>query len=123
MGDCGIYPGCSGNGNSFITYCFRPQESEEPGMEWLKPWLQAKVEAVKVRHIPSHNPFMEAYAMSHNSYTTRMWIVAGTLKIDENPPKQIQGRSVKPSSNRSMCGRHPEFEIHVEFPSCASQYG
>lgn len=35
-------------------------ESEEPGMEWLMPWLQPKVGAIKVKHIPSHNPFMEA---------------------------------------------------------------
>jgi putative NIF3 family GTP cyclohydrolase 1 type 2 len=35
-------------------------ESEEPGMEWLQPWLQPKVGNIKVSHIPSHNPFMEA---------------------------------------------------------------
>ncbi|MBA4056965.1 MAG: NGG1p interacting factor NIF3 [Marivirga sp.] len=35
-------------------------ESEEPGMEWLQPWLQPKVGNIKVNHIPSHNPFMEA---------------------------------------------------------------
>lgn len=33
-------------------------ESEEPGMDWLVPWLQPKV-AVNVRNIPSHNPFVE----------------------------------------------------------------
>lgn len=35
-------------------------ESEEPGMEWLVPWLQPKVGTIKVTHVPSHNPFMEA---------------------------------------------------------------
>lgn len=35
-------------------------ESEEPGMEWLAPWLQPKVGEIKVKHIPSHNPFQEA---------------------------------------------------------------
>lgn len=35
-------------------------ESEEPGMEWLQPWLQPKVGNIKVKHIPSHNPFTEA---------------------------------------------------------------
>ena len=35
-------------------------ESEEPGMEWLVPWLQPKVQAVKVTHVPSHYPFKEA---------------------------------------------------------------
>jgi putative NIF3 family GTP cyclohydrolase 1 type 2 len=34
-------------------------ESEEPGMEWLVPWLQPKVSDVKVTHIPSHYPFKE----------------------------------------------------------------
>jgi putative NIF3 family GTP cyclohydrolase 1 type 2 len=33
-------------------------ESEEPGMDWLVSWLQPKV-SVKVRNIPSHNPFVE----------------------------------------------------------------
>jgi putative NIF3 family GTP cyclohydrolase 1 type 2 len=33
-------------------------ESEEPGMDWLVPWLQPKV-SVKVRNVPSHNPFVE----------------------------------------------------------------
>jgi len=35
-------------------------ESEEPGLEWLVPWLQPKVIGIKVAHIPSHNPFTEA---------------------------------------------------------------
>ena len=35
-------------------------ESEEPGMEWLVPWLQPKVGGLKVTHVASHNPFMEA---------------------------------------------------------------
>ncbi len=35
-------------------------ESEEPGMEWLVPWLQPKISDVKVTHAPSHNPFKEA---------------------------------------------------------------
>jgi putative NIF3 family GTP cyclohydrolase 1 type 2 len=34
-------------------------DSEEPGMEWLVPWLQPKVQAVKVTHVPSHYPFKE----------------------------------------------------------------
>lgn len=35
-------------------------ESEEPGMDWLKPWLSQRIKDVKVTHIPSHNPFIEA---------------------------------------------------------------
>jgi putative NIF3 family GTP cyclohydrolase 1 type 2 len=35
-------------------------ESEEPGMEWLAPWLTSRVKDVKVTHVPSHNPFTEA---------------------------------------------------------------
>jgi putative NIF3 family GTP cyclohydrolase 1 type 2 len=35
-------------------------ESEEPGMEWLVAWLQPKVGTLKVTHVASHNPFMEA---------------------------------------------------------------
>ena len=35
-------------------------ESEEPGMEWLVPWLQPRVGEIKVKHIASHNPFQEA---------------------------------------------------------------
>jgi putative NIF3 family GTP cyclohydrolase 1 type 2 len=31
--------------------------SEEPGMEWLVPWLQPKVPGVTVTHIASGNPF------------------------------------------------------------------
>ena len=31
--------------------------SEEPGMEWLLPWLQPKVPGIKITHIPSGNPF------------------------------------------------------------------
>jgi putative NIF3 family GTP cyclohydrolase 1 type 2 len=31
--------------------------SEEPGMEWLLPWLQPKVPGVKITHIPANNPF------------------------------------------------------------------
>ena len=34
-------------------------ESEEPGMEWLVPWLQPKVIGIKVSHVPSHYPFQE----------------------------------------------------------------
>jgi putative NIF3 family GTP cyclohydrolase 1 type 2 len=34
-------------------------ESEEPGMEWLVPWLQPKLKDVKVTHVPSHYPFKE----------------------------------------------------------------
>ena len=34
-------------------------ESEEPGMEWLVSWLQPKVQNIKVKHVPSHNPFRE----------------------------------------------------------------
>jgi putative NIF3 family GTP cyclohydrolase 1 type 2 len=32
-------------------------QSEEPGMEWLVPWLQPKVPTLKVTHVPAHNPF------------------------------------------------------------------
>jgi len=35
-------------------------ESEEPGMEWLVPWLQPKVADINVTHVPSHYPFKEA---------------------------------------------------------------
>jgi putative NIF3 family GTP cyclohydrolase 1 type 2 len=35
-------------------------ESEEPGMEWLVPWLKPKVGTIKVTHVASHNPFKEA---------------------------------------------------------------
>ncbi len=35
-------------------------ESEEPGMEWLVPWLQPKVSDIKVTNVPSHYPFKEA---------------------------------------------------------------
>ena len=35
-------------------------ESEEPGMEWLVPWLQPKIADIKVTHVPSHYPFKEA---------------------------------------------------------------
>jgi putative NIF3 family GTP cyclohydrolase 1 type 2 len=31
--------------------------SEEPGMEWLVPWLQPKVPGISVTHVPSGNPF------------------------------------------------------------------
>ncbi len=31
--------------------------SEEPGMEWMVPWLEPKVPTLKVTHIPSQNPF------------------------------------------------------------------
>lgn len=35
-------------------------ESEEPGMEWLVPWLQPKVGDAKVTHVASNYPFKEA---------------------------------------------------------------
>jgi putative NIF3 family GTP cyclohydrolase 1 type 2 len=35
-------------------------ESEEPGMEWLVPWLQPKLSGIKVSHVPSHYPFKYA---------------------------------------------------------------
>jgi putative NIF3 family GTP cyclohydrolase 1 type 2 len=31
--------------------------SEEPGMEWLKNWLQPQVGNIKVTHVPSESPF------------------------------------------------------------------
>jgi hypothetical protein len=31
--------------------------SEEPGMEWMAPWLEKKVPGVKVTHIASGSPF------------------------------------------------------------------
>ncbi len=31
--------------------------SEEPGMEWLVDWLQAKLAGIKITHIASNNPF------------------------------------------------------------------
>jgi putative NIF3 family GTP cyclohydrolase 1 type 2 len=31
--------------------------SEEPGMQWLVPWLEPKVPGVQVTHVPSNNPF------------------------------------------------------------------
>lgn len=47
-------------GSSMSLIVLGHSESEEPGMEWLVPWLQPKVGNTKVKHIPSHNPFMEA---------------------------------------------------------------
>lgn len=35
-------------------------ESEEPGMEWLVPWLSSRIKDFKITHVPSHNPFIEA---------------------------------------------------------------
>ncbi|HTL07690.1 MAG TPA: Nif3-like dinuclear metal center hexameric protein [Chitinophagaceae bacterium] len=32
--------------------------SEEPGLQWLKDWLQPKLEGLKVQHISSGNPFI-----------------------------------------------------------------
>jgi putative NIF3 family GTP cyclohydrolase 1 type 2 len=46
-------------GNNLSLIVLGHSESEEPGMEWLAPWLQPKV-SVSVTHIPSRNPFMEA---------------------------------------------------------------
>jgi putative NIF3 family GTP cyclohydrolase 1 type 2 len=34
--------------------------SEEPGMEWLVPWLQPKVPGVTITHLPANNPFTYA---------------------------------------------------------------
>ena len=31
--------------------------SEEPGLQWLKEWLQPKLEGVKITHIVSGSPF------------------------------------------------------------------
>ena len=47
-------------GTSMSLIVLGHAESEEPGMEWLVPWLQPKVGAIKVTHVASHNPFMEA---------------------------------------------------------------
>ena len=47
-------------GTSMSLIVLGHAESEEPGMEWLVPWLQPKVGAIKVSHVASHNPFMEA---------------------------------------------------------------
>jgi putative NIF3 family GTP cyclohydrolase 1 type 2 len=47
-------------GTSMSLIVLGHAESEEPGMEWLVPWLQPKVSAIKVTHVASHNPFMEA---------------------------------------------------------------
>lgn len=33
--------------------------SEEPGMEWLVPWLQPKVSGINVTHLASQNPFTQ----------------------------------------------------------------
>ena len=32
-------------------------QSEEPGMEWMVPWLEPKVPGIKISHIASNNPF------------------------------------------------------------------
>jgi putative NIF3 family GTP cyclohydrolase 1 type 2 len=32
--------------------------SEEPGLEWMVPFLQPKVPGIKVTHVPSGNPFL-----------------------------------------------------------------
>ncbi len=34
--------------------------SEEPGMEWLVNWLQPQMPGIKIRHIPSDDPFIWA---------------------------------------------------------------
>ena len=47
-------------GKSMSLIVLGHAESEEPGMEWLMPWLQPKVGTIKVKHIASHNPFVEA---------------------------------------------------------------
>lgn len=47
-------------GTSMSLIVLGHAESEEPGMEWLVPWLQPKVAGIKVTHVASHNPFMEA---------------------------------------------------------------
>ena len=47
-------------GSSMSLIVLGHAESEEPGMEWLVPWLQPKVGAIKVSHVASNNPFMEA---------------------------------------------------------------
>ena len=31
--------------------------SEEPGLQWLRDWLQPKLEGLKVQHLISGNPF------------------------------------------------------------------
>jgi putative NIF3 family GTP cyclohydrolase 1 type 2 len=31
--------------------------SEEPGMQWLVPWLQPKVPGLTITHVPARNPF------------------------------------------------------------------
>ena len=49
-----------GSGTSTALIVLGHAESEEPGMEWLVPWLTPKVAGIKVTHIASHNPFMEA---------------------------------------------------------------
>ena len=32
--------------------------SEEPGMQWLVPWLQPKLPGIKITHLPAENPFV-----------------------------------------------------------------
>ncbi len=32
-------------------------QSEEPGMEWLVPWLKQRVGKIPIHHVPSGNPF------------------------------------------------------------------
>jgi len=34
--------------------------SEEPGLEWMVPFLQPMVPGIKVTHIPTGNPFLFA---------------------------------------------------------------
>ena len=46
-------------GSSMSLIVLGHAESEEPGMEWLVPWLQPKVGGIKVSHVASHSPFME----------------------------------------------------------------
>lgn len=47
-------------GSSVSLIVLGHSQSEEPGMEWLVPWLQPRVGELKVTHITSHNPFQEA---------------------------------------------------------------
>lgn len=44
-------------GNNISLMVLGHAVSEEPGMNWLVPWLQPKLPGVKITHIPSRSPF------------------------------------------------------------------
>jgi putative NIF3 family GTP cyclohydrolase 1 type 2 len=44
-------------GNKVSLIILGHVQSEEPGMQWLVPWLQPKVPGIKITHVPAESPF------------------------------------------------------------------